>query len=106
MRQHEIRKKLDELYKIELVQKVRSERSLKTSDELYALLSPRSRRRRKYRTVKSAAVTAGERSQTKLPDIHFDERSKRLTYEVLCIYCHTVVLCLFIYFNNIPTCFP
>lgn len=82
MRQHEIRKKLDELYKIELVQKVRTERSLKTSEELYALLSPRSRKQRKHRTVKSAAVIGSDKSQTKLPDIHFDERSKRLTYEV------------------------
>ena len=84
MRQHEIRKRLDELYKIELVDKVRSERGQKTNQELIALLSPRSAKIRsgKHRKTRSAAVTNTEKESMRLPDIHFDEKTKRLYYEV------------------------
>jgi len=83
MRQHEIKKKLDELYKIELVNKVRSERSVKSKEELYALLSPRNPKKKgRHRGVKSAAVTSSEKEMTKLPSINFDERTKMLKYEV------------------------
>ncbi|XP_066933673.1 glutamate-rich protein 3-like [Clytia hemisphaerica] len=83
MRQYEIRKKLDELYKIELVNKVRSERGGKSKEELYALLSPRSggTRKKSRRSVKSAANTSSEREMTKLPEINFDERTRLLKYE-------------------------
>lgn len=80
MRQHEIRKRLDELYKIELVQKVRSERSEKSNQELIALLSPRSKKSTKHRKAKSAVVRGEDRS-TRLPDIYFDEKSKKLYYD-------------------------
>ena len=84
MRQYEIRKKLDELYKIELVNKVRSERGGKSKEELYALLSPRrgGARKKNRRSVKSAAVTSSEKEMTKLPEINFDERTRLLKYEV------------------------
>ena len=83
MRQHEIKKKLDELYKLELVSKVRSERSIKNKEELYALLSPRNPKKKgRHRGVKSAAVTSSEREMTKLPSINFDDRTKMLKYEV------------------------
>lgn len=81
MRQHEIRKRLDDLYKIELVQKVRSDRTdSKSKDDLVAILSPRGKKT-KSRKAKSAAVTHSERNMTHLPDIHFDDRNKQLYYE-------------------------
>ena len=81
MRQYEIRKRLDELYKIELVQKVRSDRAHSNNEELIALLSPRGKKG-KRRKARSAAVTNVERQNTRLPNIHYDERTKPLSYEV------------------------
>ena len=82
MRQHEISKKLDELYKIDLVNKVRSERSVACKEELYALLSPQNSKKKRRRSVKSAAVTSNEKEMIKLPSINFEERTKALKYEV------------------------
>lgn len=81
MRQHEIRKRLDDLYKIELVKKVRSERGKPhVKDDLVAILSPQSKKKSKRLT--KSAVTASDREKTKLPDIHFDERNRKLFFEV------------------------
>ena len=77
-----LEKRLDELYKIELVEKVRSERGTKSNDELIALLSPRSKKNKNHRKAKSAAVTKHEKETTKLPALHFDEKNKRIYYEV------------------------
>ena len=94
MRQHEIRKRLDELYKIELVNKVRGERGKHhAKDDLVAILSPQTKKKNK-RLTKSAAPSSSNRESTKLPDIHFDERSKRLYYDV-CILFSNVFLFLF-----------
>ena len=85
MRQYEIRKKLDELYKIDLVNKVRTERGAACKEELYALLSPQNSKKKRQRSVKSAgaALTSPKKKEmTKLPSINFEERSRALKYEV------------------------
>lgn len=82
MRQFEIRKRLDELYKMELVNKVRSERSVACKEELYELLSPQGSKNKKHRSTKSAAVTSSEKEMTRLPSINFAERTDTLKYEV------------------------
>lgn len=80
MRQHEIRKRLDDLYKIELVKKVRSERGKHAKDDLVAILSPQNKKKSKRLT--KSAVTTSNREKMKLPDIHFDERNRKLLFEV------------------------
>ena len=80
MRQHEIRKRLDDLYKIELVKKVRSERGKHAKDDLVAILSPQNKKKSKRLT--KSALTTSDREKMKLPDIHFDERNRKLFFEV------------------------
>ena len=83
MRRYEIRKRLEELYKIELVQKVRSERGKRGNDDLVALLTPRKGKGGgKTRKSKSAAVTKTEKMDMKLPSIHSMDKARNFV-EVL-----------------------
>ena len=88
MRQYEIRKKLDELYKIDLVNKVRTERGAACKEELYSLLSPQNSKKKRQRGVKSAVPTlsssTNKKEMTRLPSINFEreERTRALKYEV------------------------
>ncbi|XP_012553618.1 glutamate rich 3 [Hydra vulgaris] len=73
LRQHEIRKRLDDLYKLELVNKIKSDRALRPTgeDELVELFSPLSKIS-STRLVKSANF----KEKTKLPTINFDGRNQ------------------------------
>lgn len=85
MRQYEIRKKLDELYKIGLVNKVRTGRGNACKEELYSLLSPQDFKKKRQRSVKSATAalsSSNKKELTKFPSINFEKRTRALRYEV------------------------
>jgi len=87
MRQYEFRKKLDELYKIELVQRVKGEKKRKGDEEIVPLLLPKGGRRSKshpgdsFRGSSESSSTGGEGDSPlndSLPEILYDQHKRRL----------------------------
>ncbi|XP_046865064.1 glutamate-rich protein 3-like isoform X2 [Xenia sp. Carnegie-2017] len=77
-RQHELRKRLDDIYKVELVKRVRNEREKKGDEDVMTLLTPRERVRKRSSRHRPHAP-----SHVLVPsEIGYDEERGRLFYNV------------------------
>ncbi|XP_020895485.1 glutamate-rich protein 3-like [Exaiptasia diaphana] len=86
-RQYQIRKRLDEIYKVELVRRVKDERGRKGDEHILPLLTPRERsaRRKARKHVRPSTAPAGssqDMSAAHPSDIQYDEATGKLCYTV------------------------
>ncbi|XP_031564340.1 glutamate-rich protein 3-like isoform X2 [Actinia tenebrosa] len=81
-RQYEIRKRLDEVYKVELVRRVKEDRKKKGDEDILPLLTPRERSARRRKHVRPATAPAGLNGTAQPSEIHYDDNTGRLCYTI------------------------